>query len=65
MMDAIRNRKTFAFPTLLGALDYLSSDRLIRRTGGFARNALVPLAAILLFLLLWSAGARQVQTSLG
>jgi nitrate/nitrite transport system permease protein len=65
MIDAIRNRKTFASPALLGVLDYLSSDRLIRLTGGFARNALVPFAAILLFLLLWSAGARQVQTSLG
>jgi hypothetical protein len=29
------------------------------------RSLLVPMAAILVFLMLWTAGAKQVQTSLG
>ncbi|MGB5200380.1 MAG: ABC transporter permease, partial [Sedimenticolaceae bacterium] len=34
-------------------------------SGSLVRNVLVPFAAILVFLMLWSAGAKQVQTSLG
>ncbi|MCB1723613.1 MAG: ABC transporter permease [Gammaproteobacteria bacterium] len=36
------------------------------KTGGrLARGILVPVAAILVFLMMWTAGAQQVQTSLG
>lgn len=35
------------------------------RLAATARGLVVPLIAMLVFLLLWSAGARQVQTSLG
>ena len=65
MTAAIRNRKTFESSALKRALDFLAGDRLVRGAGRVARDVFVPLAAIALFLLLWSAGARQVQTSLG
>ncbi len=65
MISAIRNRKTFEFGALGRFLEFLAGDSLSRATGGIARNVLVPVAAILVFLVLWTAGAKQVQTSLG
>ena len=65
MIGIIRNRKTFASAPLAGALDFLAGERLVNLTGNLARNVLVPAAAILVFLLLWAAGASKVQTSLG
>ena len=65
MIGAIRNRKTFESAALERLLDFLAGDGLARNAGNLARNILVPLAAILIFLMLWTAGARQVQTSLG
>ena len=65
MISALRNQKTFESSMLDGLLNYLSGDRLLALTGNLARNILVPIAAMLVFLLLWNAGAKQVQTSLG
>jgi nitrate/nitrite transport system permease protein len=65
MSGFVQNRKTFDNAALNGALAFLSGDRLIRMTNLLTRNVLVPIAAILVFLMLWTAGAKQVQTSLG
>jgi nitrate/nitrite transport system permease protein len=65
MISAIRNRKTFDSAALQRGLDFLSGDGLVRLSGRMVNAVVIPLAAILLFLFLWSAGARQVQTSLG
>ena len=65
MLGAIRNRKTFEFSALDRALEYLSGEKLAKKSLKLAQNLLVPLAAILVFLMLWAAGAKQVQTSLG
>jgi nitrate/nitrite transport system permease protein len=65
MATTANTRKTFDSNTLDRLLGYLSGDGLVKLTGNFSRNVLVPLAAILVFLVLWGAGAKQVQTSLG
>jgi len=65
MSIAIRSHKTFEITWLENAIGFLASDRLTKTTGKLARNVLVPFTAILVFLLLWAAGAQQVQTSLG
>lgn len=65
-MSATANtRKTFQSTGLSKMLDYLSGDGLVKLTGNFSRNVLVPFLAIIVFLVLWGAGAKQVQTSLG
>lgn len=65
MIGAIRNRKTFESNVLESVLGFLAGDRLSRMTASLAANFLVPLAAVLVFLLMWTAGAQQVKTSLG
>jgi nitrate/nitrite transport system permease protein len=65
MTTTVQTRKTFESSTLDKLLQFLSGDTLVKMTGSVVRNILVPLAAILVFLLLWTAGAKQVQTSLG
>jgi nitrate/nitrite transport system permease protein len=65
MTTAVRTRKTWDSALLSRTLGYLAGEGLVKQTAGLARHLLVPLGAILLFLLLWTAGARQVQTSLG
>ncbi len=65
MIGAIRNRKTFDSAMLENALGFLSGDKLTRMSASLASNVLVPMAAVLVFLLMWTAGAKQVQTSLG
>lgn len=65
MSITAKTRKTFESSTLDGVLNFLSGEGLVKLTGNMSRNVLVPLAAILVFLLLWTAGAKQVQTSLG
>ena len=61
----IRERRTIDSARLNAALAFLSGDRPVRFAATVARSLLVPFAAFLVFLLLWTAGARQVQTSLG
>ena len=65
MIGVIRNRKTFESSVLNRTLAFLAGDRLTKMSAKMAQNVLVPLAAILVFLMLWTAGAKQVQTSLG
>jgi nitrate/nitrite transport system permease protein len=65
MSDTVQGRKTIENGALNGVLDFLSGERLVRMTNGFTQTVVVPVAAILVFLMLWTAGAKQVQTSLG
>jgi len=58
-------QQTFDMPTKDNVLAYLSGDGLTKLFKGFTSIFLVPMFAIALFLGLWSAGAQQVQTSLG
>ena len=58
-------QKTFNMPWFDQGLDYLAGDRIVRQLGGFVQSVIVPLTALGFFLMLWSVGASQVQTSLG
>lgn len=65
VMSVLMSKQTFETPVLDRILNYLSGDAISRNMSGLARNILVPVIAILVFLWLWSAGARQIHTSLG
>ena len=65
MISAIRRQQAFNLPVFERILDYLAGDRLTRIAGNFGRVVLVPVLAVGVFLLLWSVGAKNVQTSLG
>ena len=58
-------QKTFNLPWIGQGMEYMAGDQIVRQLGGFAQAALIPLMALGFFLMLWSAGASQVQTSLG
>jgi len=60
-----KQRKTFDLPVLDRVLNYLSGDQIIRQGGKYVQSVLIPLSALAVFLMLWSFGAAQVQTSLG
>ena len=57
--------KTFDQPSMNRVLGYLSGDRLNRQLNGFVQAFMVPMIAFGIFLVLWSVGARHVETSLG
>lgn len=65
MISSITSERVFDMPLKDRVFAYLSGDDITRSFGGIASNLLVPMFAILIFLGLWSAGAKQVQTSLG
>lgn len=58
-------QKTVNFSLWLKLLDYMSSEHLENQVKGFMQTVLVPIIALGLFLILWSAGARNIETSLG
>ena len=57
--------QAFSLPWLDKTYAYLSGDGIVRSFSTVTRNLIVPLLAVVVFLGLWSAGAKQVQTSLG
>ncbi len=65
MSLAIANHKAFNFRFWTRALEYLGGDEVNRHFGKLVQIVVVPAVALLVFLLLWSAGARNVETSLG
>ncbi len=65
MSLAVANHKTFNFRFWNRALEYLGGDEVNRHFGKLVQIILVPAVALLVFLLLWSAGAHNVETSLG
>ena len=65
MTQSIATNKTFDMPLVNRALNYLSGDQLTRHFGGLVQGIVVPAIAFAVFLMLWSVGARNVETSLG
>ncbi len=57
--------KTFDLPWMDRTLNYLSGDMFNKHMNGVVQAVMVPLIAFGVFLMLWSAGARNVETSLG
>lgn len=58
----MNHTSTFSFGTTTQFLNRFAGTI---KPAEMAKNILVPFVAILIFLMLWSVGARQVQTSLG
>ena len=58
-------RKMSALPRIESAIGYMSGDKINKHMNAFVQVFMVPLIAFGIFLLLWSAGARNVETSLG
>ena len=56
---------TFNLPRLDSLLSISPSDYINKVFGRFVNNLLVPIVAMLIFLGLWSVGAKNVETSLG
>jgi nitrate/nitrite transport system permease protein len=65
MANPITSSKTIESATTDKVFSYLSGDGLTRSFSKFARNIVVPVFALFIFLMLWESGAKQVQTSLG
>ena len=61
----LTSSKTFHLPWVDRTLNYLSGDMFDKHMSGFVQTLMVPLIAFGVFLMLWSAGARNVETSLG
>ncbi len=64
MSNAITSR-TFNLPRLDGFLASMSSEHFGKIFAKLIKNLLVPIIAMLIFLGLWSIGAKNVETSLG
>lgn len=64
-MNSTGASKTFDLPAKDRVLDYLASDHYVKRMRRTVINFFIPIIAMILFLILWSAGAQNVQTSLG
>jgi len=58
-------RNMSALPRIESAIGYMSGDKNNKHMNAFVQVFMVPLIAFGIFLLLWSAGARNVETSLG
>ncbi len=58
-------RKMSALPRIDSAIGYMSGEQINKHMNTFVQVFIVPLIAFGIFLLLWSAGARNVETSLG
>ncbi len=57
--------KTFNLPRFDSLLERLASEQLGKAFARWVRQLLVPIVALVVFLGLWSVGARNVETSLG
>ena len=65
MSGILSTSKTFNLPWKDRMFSYLAGEQMSKTLGGFVNGMLVPAVALMIFLMLWSVGARQVQTSLG
>jgi len=57
--------KTFNLPRFESLLERLASDQVGKSVARWVKQLLVPIIALVVFLGLWSVGARNVETSLG
>jgi nitrate/nitrite transport system permease protein len=65
MSTTITIGKTFNLPRKDKLFSYIAGDSYNKTVVSLTRSVLVPAIAMLVFLLLWSAGAKHVETSLG
>jgi nitrate/nitrite transport system permease protein len=65
MSTGIALRRVFNLPRKDRLLEFLAGEDMGRHLNRTTHTILVPLIAIIIFLALWSAGARMVHTSLG
>ena len=66
MTTSVFNRnKAFEIAWLERSMAFLAGNGFNRATAAFSNALLVPMIALVVFLALWAAGAKQVQTSLG
>jgi nitrate/nitrite transport system permease protein len=65
MSSAALSAKTFNMPRKDRLLEHISSDRFGKGFSRFVTGLMIPAIALVIFLALWDAGARNVQTSLG
>ena len=63
MKTALNNG--YAIPGMEKLFSYLEGDGIANDFKKISRTLLIPIFALLVFLALWSGGAKQVQTSLG
>lgn len=61
----MKRNTTFKNAWLDQLLVKLSTDKVSKRTTGLIRTAIIPVAAIGIFLVFWGVGASHVKTSLG
>ncbi|MCW8826197.1 MAG: ABC transporter permease [Gammaproteobacteria bacterium] len=61
----LANNRTFGNTRLDQFLSYLASENTGKKFSKIALSLIVPLMALVIFLGLWSVGAKNVQTSLG
>ncbi|HXK55454.1 MAG TPA: ABC transporter permease [Gammaproteobacteria bacterium] len=64
-MSSSISKKTFDLPLKDALFDYLAGDDLAKSFGKVAQGLFIPIIAMAIFLGLWEAGAKNVQTSLG
>jgi nitrate/nitrite transport system permease protein len=65
MSTTITIGKTFNLPRKDKLFSYIAGDSYNKTVVSLTRSVLVPAIAMLVFLLLWSVGAKHVETSLG
>ena len=61
----LETSRAFNFRAWNGLLAYLAGDQVNSPVSRLAQSLLVPAAALLVFLMLWAVGAKNVETSLG
>ena len=64
-MEAVAQRRVFNIGWYHRMLAFMESDDLNKKVTRFIHALVVPIIAIGIFLVLWGAGAKNVQTSLG
>jgi nitrate/nitrite transport system permease protein len=65
MSTSAITRKVFELPRFNRLLDYLQGDTFPHYFTSLIKSFLIPALALIVFLGLWAAGAKNVQTSLG
>ena len=65
MTTSLTSHKAFDLPVMDRLLNYLSGDNIARHIGKAVHTLVIPIIALGVFLMLWGAGAKNVQTSLG
>jgi nitrate/nitrite transport system permease protein len=65
MSNRFFSNKAYDLPLLDKTMSFLSGESINRVVLKLTKNILVPLMALIVFLILWGSGAKQVQTSLG